>query len=234
MARIAPSDGGSDCLPTEVVCSGGSRKTRKVRDYPVTLKRPATMENKRSSKKPRVGRRFLWAALLLIAIAVAHRSSEPEFRMVSGWRRSLEEATLGDVSGVGFDQNGDIVIFHRGGRPWLADPVPSVFGIGVRLTFRFGLGCSGIAQEADGGKNGSAAATSAGHGPAGGLRIAAKKYFFTSRQKHRKGGARPRRGFWLRPCRRFDSLRVEVARTHRTAAGVEFFRKPLLASLVMY
>ena len=181
MACIAPSDGGSDCLPTEVVCSGGSRKTRKVRDYPVTLKRPATMENKRSSKKPRVGRWFLWAALLLIAIAVAHRSSEPEFRMVSGWRRSLEEATLGDVSGVGFDQNGDIVIFHRGGRPWLADPVPSVFGIRVRLTFRFGLG-----------------------------------------------------GFWLRPCRRFDSLRVEVARTHRTAAGVEFFRKPLLASLVMY
>ena len=86
-------------------------KPRKVRDDPVTLKRPATMENKRSSKKPRVGRWFLWAALLLIAIAVAHRSSEPEFRMVSGWRRSLEEATLGDVSGVGFDQNGDIVIF---------------------------------------------------------------------------------------------------------------------------
>ena len=112
--------------------------------------------------------------------------------------------------------------------------VPSVFGIRVRLTFRFGQGCSGIAQEADGGKNGSAAATSAGHGPAGGLRIAAKKYFSTSRQEHRKGGARPRRGVSLRSCRRFDPLRAEVARTHRTAAGVGFFRKPLLASLVMY
>ncbi len=98
-------------------------KPRKVRDDPVTLKRPATMENKRSSKETRVGRWFLWAARQLIAVPVAHRSSEAEFRMVSGWRRSLEGATLGDVSGVGFDQNGDILIFHRGGRPWLADPV---------------------------------------------------------------------------------------------------------------
>ncbi len=45
-----------------------------------------------------------------------------EVKVVHGWLQLPEGETLGQVSGVGANAQGDVFVFHRGNRPWLADP----------------------------------------------------------------------------------------------------------------
>jgi peptidylamidoglycolate lyase len=48
--------------------------------------------------------------------------SAAEVKIVHGWLQLPEGETLGQVSGVGVNAQGDVFVFHRGNRPWMADP----------------------------------------------------------------------------------------------------------------
>lgn len=71
--------------------------------------------------------------------------------MVHGWPQIPEGATLGQVSGIGVDSHGDVLVFHRGSRPWLDDsskaapiPEPTVLlfdGRTGKLLSSWGKGC---------------------------------------------------------------------------------------------
>lgn len=52
-------------------------------------------------------------------IAIA---SAAQLEVVHGWLQLPDGETLGQVSGVGVNAQGEVFAFHRGNRPWLADP----------------------------------------------------------------------------------------------------------------
>ncbi len=63
-----------------------------------------------------------FGVLHLIALVLAAFAPAAELRVVPGWPQLPEGETLGQVSGVGVNTQGDVFVFHRGQRPWMADP----------------------------------------------------------------------------------------------------------------
>jgi DNA-binding beta-propeller fold protein YncE len=68
--------------------------------------------------------------VLLLAAATAAETEEASgLRVSHGWPQLPEGTTLGEVSGLGVDSHGNVVVFHRGHRPWMDDatkagPIP--------------------------------------------------------------------------------------------------------------
>ncbi len=60
--------------------------------------------------------------LLLGAATAAGPEEAGRLRVLHGWPLLPEGTILGEVSGVGVDSHGDVVVFHRGSRPWSDDP----------------------------------------------------------------------------------------------------------------
>ncbi|MEY4938717.1 MAG: hypothetical protein RIQ93_452 [Verrucomicrobiota bacterium] len=63
-----------------------------------------------------------FAVLPVIFFALASLGRAAEVSVVHDWLQLPEGETLGQVSGVGVNREGDVFVFHRGNRPWLADP----------------------------------------------------------------------------------------------------------------
>jgi peptidylamidoglycolate lyase len=57
-----------------------------------------------------------------MACVLVSAGSAAELAVTHGWLQLPEGDTLGQVSGVGVNQRGDVFVFHRGNRPWMADP----------------------------------------------------------------------------------------------------------------
>lgn len=57
-----------------------------------------------------------------ITLAWLAAAPAAELEVVHGWLQLPAGEVLGQVSGVGVDPNGDVLAFHRGSRPWMADP----------------------------------------------------------------------------------------------------------------
>lgn len=45
-----------------------------------------------------------------------------EFQVIHGWPQLPEGDIIGQVAGIGCDSRGDVWVFHRGSRAWMADP----------------------------------------------------------------------------------------------------------------
>ncbi len=57
-----------------------------------------------------------------MVLAFVAFASAAELSVMPGWLQLPEGETLGQVSGVGVNTQGDVFVFHRGQRPWMADP----------------------------------------------------------------------------------------------------------------
>jgi peptidylamidoglycolate lyase len=57
----------------------------------------------------------------ILAWCIGHVSAA-QLDVVHGWLQLPDGETLGQVSGVGVNAQGDVFVFHRGSRPWMADP----------------------------------------------------------------------------------------------------------------
>lgn len=64
-------------------------------------------------------RLFLALAALCLSLLAARGA---ELQVIHGWPQLPEGDIIGQVAGIGCDSRGDVWVFHRGSRAWIADP----------------------------------------------------------------------------------------------------------------
>lgn len=71
---------------------------------------------------PRLFPKLIERLLIFIAAGFASNVKGADLEIVHGWPQLPPGEILGQIAGMGCDSRGDVFVFHRGSREWMADP----------------------------------------------------------------------------------------------------------------